>query len=70
LEEAAALLLSQAKEIEGLRADAERYRWLRNADNWTEDGLVVCNGGGEDTCYGDFLDQSIDTAIAQQKETK
>lgn len=43
--------------------DAARYRWLRDAKNWTEEGLVVCNSGGEDVCYGDNLDFAIDAQI-------
>lgn len=43
-------------------ADAERYRWLRDANNWDEDGICPITANGEDTIYGEHLDKAIDAA--------
>jgi hypothetical protein len=51
---------------------AIRYLWLRDANNWTETGIVVCSGNGEDTIYGEALDKALDAEIlaaSPQSET-
>jgi hypothetical protein len=58
-------------EIERLRADAERYRWLRR-QHWDYGGLcVVLNGRqvplGIQTASLDRLDDAIDAAMSGEK---
>ena len=51
-------------EVEQLRKDAERYRWLRNLDatcRWEEGDTEVRN-------HPKFLDEAVDEAIAKAKE--
>ena len=50
---AAAIMREQHAEIERLRADAERYRWLRARDHWP-----ACF----DLVQGPELDAAIDAA--------
>ena len=50
-------------EVEALRKDAERYRWLRNHDatcSWEEGDTEVCNHLG-------LLDEAVDESIAKAK---
>lgn len=63
-----------ATECEKLRKDAERYRWLRDSDDyelcavridyWCDEyiGQAACEVLG-----GDYLDRDIDAAMAQQE---
>lgn len=49
-------------EVEGLRRDAERYRWLRDNGDWRcteKDGY-----GGQTLMMGDRLDAAVEAAIA------
>lgn len=55
------LATSQA-ECERLRADAERYRWLRNINSPAY--VVWSDGSADDGLIGDLLDAAIDAAIA------
>ena len=55
-------------QVEALRKDAERYQWLRDEKNWNEDGITPIIGNGEDTIYGEALDNAIDTAIAKDTQ--
>lgn len=57
--EAADALEAQAKEIEALRADAERYRWLRRLD---AAGIQVYDGANDRSVFGEELDAAIDAA--------
>jgi hypothetical protein len=50
----------QAAEIERLRADAERYRWLRTADSVP----ISPQAARDPVAY----DAAIDAAMAKQKE--
>jgi hypothetical protein len=50
------------RELSTVRADAERYRWLRDADNWTEAGPMPCVATFDSTIYGAKLDAAIDAA--------
>lgn len=55
-----------ALEVEGLRADAARYRWLRQGDN---DELVLCNGPVDKSYWYlprlGKLDAAIDAAMKE-----
>jgi hypothetical protein len=67
-----ALLVMQATEIERLRADAERYRWLRDRHRVLA-SMGCASGLGLDLrrVYVDTaekLDAAIDAAIARQRE--
>lgn len=66
--------LDLISDLESLRADAERYRWLRNPDRCDEDfldgpadNIVVGSCGGEDILWLDDLDKAIDAAIADEQ---
>ncbi len=64
--EAAALLLAQAAELESLRRDAERYRWLR--DDFSPMGLNIDGNHAwayrrNATLKGPNLDAAIDAAM-------
>ena len=54
-------------EVDALRLDAERYRWLRNdAMSGTRHDPAVLKDGPTDCCdfmFGDELDEAIDAAI-------
>lgn len=74
--EAADALEAQAREIERLRQDATRYRWLRHGDN-DEKVLKTYTSRpsepGEPTMYlprNDELDRLIDAARAAQEDKK
>ena len=73
---AADALEAQAREIEGLRKDAARYRWLRHGDN-DEKVLKTYTSRpskpGETTMFlprNGELDRLIDTARATQEGKK
>ena len=53
-------LEAQAREIEGLRKDAERYAVVRRGQHWS-----VIDGIG-DPLTGDRLDAGIDAVIAEK----
>ncbi len=61
---ATAALSAQAAELEALRADAERYRWLRDGcdDKLSEATRIAAD------CYGMEWDAAIDAARAALKE--
>lgn len=68
--EAADALTAQAREIEALRADAERYRWLR--DNRLDDWAICVWCPHEDGYYRDgrapeIVDAAIDAAMQAGK---
>lgn len=73
--EAADELERMAAGIEVLKADAERYRWLR-AQHWSDGVLAVVSRPKEALKLGSYapshelLDDVIDAAIALLKETK
>lgn len=59
-------------ELEALRNDAERYRWLRQADWWSSPLCVVRNPKeqakpGTDCPSRDRLDSAIDAAMTQEQ---
>lgn len=58
--DAIAALEAQAREIEGLRKDAERYAVVRRGQHWS-----VIDGIG-DPLTGDRLDAGIDAVIAEK----
>jgi len=62
--EAAAEIEKLRAERDALKEDAARYRWLRNADNWSEHGPCPLVATCEDTIYGEALDHAIDAALA------
>lgn len=58
--------LSDARlEIAGLRRDAERYRWLRDMDNYPNTGFWNVLG---DTCEPFEMDEAIDAAMSDKPE--
>lgn len=62
----AASLRQSEEEVEGLRRDAERYRWLRsyfvsNDESW--DDRIIAASESEAS-----LDECIDAALSQTKE--
>ena len=64
----------QLAEIESLRKDAERYRWLRIADWWRSPVCVIRNPKeqaklGSDCPSGDRLDAAIDAATGKGEQT-
>lgn len=70
------LLREQQAEIERLRKDAERYRWLRKQEDSVADGRIdVClwsNGDGADdgeALRGAQLDEAVDAAIEREQST-
>ena len=59
---------SRDAEVEALRKDAERYRWLRNSDripdgDYLDTHLVVTDASGEDVLWNNSLDVTIDAAM-------
>ena len=66
--EAADALTAQAREIEALRADAERYRWLRDDADAGDHTIALMRLKGEVVWCGvcDY-DQAIDAALASGK---
>lgn len=64
IDEIAALLAREADsraEVDALREDAERYRWLRSADNDVAP-MIRPNGIGWQMLCGTRLDAAIDAA--------
>ena len=63
-------ILAALREVEALRADAERYRWLRNFDSdWWKANIVSQLGSLGDVSarlHSDRLDAAIDTARAAE----
>ena len=57
-------------ERDALRADAERYRWLRDATNWSETGPCPVVATCEDTIFGEALDIAIDVAMQHKEQSK
>lgn len=53
-------------EVEAYRKDAERYRWLRNADNYPNQigGFWNCLG---ETSEPEEMDEAIDAAMGEGK---
>lgn len=62
--EAADALTAQAREIEALRADAERYRWLRDED---DDPCVSLPQLFTETGKPEDVDAAIDAAMQSGK---
>ena len=62
--EAAATLRRLDAENKALRADAERYRWLRHGDL---DALAKENWGTGEVYEGEQFDAAIDAAMAAAK---
>ncbi|MFJ4117521.1 hypothetical protein ACIPV9_14055 [Pseudomonas psychrophila] len=61
-------------EVEALRKDAERYRWLRIADWWRSPVCVIRNPKeqaklGSDCPSGDRLDAAIDATTGKGEQT-
>lgn len=68
LVEASVALGSQALEIEALRADAGRHRWLRENGMYGAPKVAVKDGyGGKELAMGDYLDAAIDAAMSAEK---
>lgn len=63
-------ILEKISKLEDLRKDAERYQWLRNENNWEEEGLCPIVANGEDTCYGGALDHAIDSRNKNRGEAR
>lgn len=66
------LLQEAADEIDALRADADRYRWLRKSLPAGQGSLTVllddrCNGCFQRPVFMGSLDEAIDAAIAKDK---
>ncbi|MDR6768667.1 hypothetical protein J2W88_003971 [Acidovorax delafieldii] len=64
MEEAADAMEAQAREIEGLRKDADRYAVVRRGQHWS-----VIDGIG-DPLTGDALDAGVDAVIAAKGAVK
>ena len=58
---------AQAAELEALRADAERYRFLRDAATVATPHIATCDGWKH---YGSGADEVVDAARAALKEQK
>jgi hypothetical protein len=58
-------------DIEALRRDAERYRFLRNM-HWSDGGLVVARAGhlsvGTTTYSLVLLDEAVDSAVREAEK--
>jgi hypothetical protein len=55
-----ALVLRILAENEELQKDAERYRWLRNEDNWgADDGLWEALGESHCGEFDDLIDERM-----------
>ena len=63
----------QSPEIQALRMDARRYRWLKEKMlgidfDWQEAGITALSFEMPDGCaYGGDCDQNIDAAMEKQK---
>ena len=64
---ATAAISAQAAEVEALRADAERYRFLRDAATVATPHIATCDGWKH---YGSGADEVVDAARAALKEQK
>ena len=69
-----ATVIALLDEIDGLRKDAERYRWLSRRRWWSSDMFVVTGGAqsvklGVQCPSGRLLDVKIDSAMAQEGES-
>lgn len=67
--------LDQLKaEVEALRKDAERYRWLRKTESWEDammgirDLWIVSSREEVANTDGDFLDAAIDAAMSKEAD--
>ena len=66
IDDAVYALVNQAAQIDALRADAERYRWLRRTTN-----AVTSKGDRIDVRNNPELwDSAIDAALRQEQPTK
>ena len=55
-------------DADALRKDAARYRWLRNDEDWTLDGIIKWGEGYEPiNLTHDLLDGAIDIAMRRRK---
>lgn len=64
-------------EVEALRKDAERYRWLRDSARMIgeyadshESNFCVCSADGEEVLWFEQLDNSIDAAMAAKEDAQ
>ena len=76
-EKQASEVLELIAENEALRADAERYRWLRDPDHCEEDfldgpadNIVVGSCGGEDILWSEQLDAAVDAAMSKEPKAE
>lgn len=74
-EESELLLKFALDEVERLRADAERYRWLRGgpdvpsySSRWPRWEVRYWDGRYWQTMFAEHLDEMIDAAMKEQKE--
>ena len=58
--EASAMLRQQVEQIDALKADAERYRWLRHGDN--DDAVLRYSAYSTWILRNEELDAAIDAA--------
>lgn len=61
-----AAMAASSAEFEGLRKDAERYRWLK--EGCGDDGLRVYNIHNQFSYLFDSADEAIDAAMKEQAE--
>lgn len=57
----------QAAQIAALRADAERYRWLRKSQHWP---CVFASHYDPEPLRAEYLDDALDAALRQEQPTK
>jgi hypothetical protein len=57
-----------AIEVEALRKDAERYRWLRDATGWSIQQWLGLSGVWTEYLSGKNLDAAIDAAMGESHE--
>lgn len=67
--DAADAIEAQAREIEALRVNDARYRWLRDNGMYGAPRIAVKDGyGGQELAMGEYLDAALDAAMpAEQK---
>lgn len=59
----------QSPEVQALRKDAERYRWLRDPCSGAEHAIFYSRGDyGKGLMSGAMLDAAIDAAMEQQHD--
>jgi hypothetical protein len=75
LNQANHMLADAEAENESLRADAERYRWLRKTEDWEEaayssrcEAAFVSSGTGMGNMFGVELDNAIDLLVNSSPE--